>query len=239
MTCRARILAPLFAVAILLALASPGLAAKSKGGRDLLTLAPNFTSAGVRSIALLPVCTFDGNVRAENMTASYTGQHLKDTGYRWTSATTSRDLLRATLGDSTLAAVRAGILKVGRVDSLVAPLLCQKLRTDAVLSVRIDQWEQSQVNWGQSGKPTTSVRLAAALIDSTGALLWSISGSETGEGPFHDPTLNPPEVVSHPTMAGEPVTGEYGPPHFEEVLNKLLVRWAPQFPKLVAAEPAK
>jgi len=135
--------------------------------------------------------------------------------------------------------VCAGILKTGRVDSLAAPLLCRTLRANAVLGVRVDQWEQAQVNWGQSGKPGTTVRVVAALIDSSGALLWSISGSETGEGPFHDPMTNPPEVMNHPTMAGLPVTGENGPPRFEDVLSKLLARWVPQFPKPAAAEAVK
>jgi hypothetical protein len=236
MTCRARILAPLFIAAALLALAAPGLAApKSKGGRDLVTLSPDFAAAGVHRIALLPVCTFGRDVRAQVMVAAYWGQNFKDIGYRWISPTTCRELVP----DSTLNVACAGMLKTGRVDSLLAPLLCRDLRTNAVLAARIDQWEQNQLNWDQPGKPSTTVRLAAALVDSSGALLWSISGGETLEGPYHDPALNPPEIVNHPTMATTPMTGENGPPRFEDVLSKLLARWAPQFPKPAAAEAAK
>jgi hypothetical protein len=227
------------AALVLVVLALPAAAAKGKGrSGDLITTAPNLASARVRSIAFLPVATFDRNIRAENMVASYWGQNFKDTGYRWISAATTRDMIRSLLGDSVLTAVREGILKNGRADSLHAPLLCAKLRTDAVLCVRVDQWEQVQVLWNQSGKPMTSMRLKAALVDSAGSLLWSASGGETGEGPFHDPSTNPVSVSSS-GLENLPVTGQGGPPPYEEVLNKLLLRWAPQFPKLGASEPAK
>ena len=72
-------------------------------------------------------------------------------------------------------AVRGEILKNVRVDSLTAPRLCAKLRTDAVLTLRVDLWEQLPVLWNQSGRPMTTVQLKAALVDSTGALLWSAS----------------------------------------------------------------
>jgi hypothetical protein len=45
--------------------------------------------------------------------------------------------------------------------------------------------------------------------------------------------------VSSSGLDNLPVTGQGGPPPYEEVLNKLLLRWASQFPRLVASEPAK
>jgi hypothetical protein len=239
MSRRTRFIPSALAALVLVVLALPAAAAKSKGrSGDLITTAPNITSARLRSIALLPVATFDKNFRAENMVASYVGQNFKDTGHRWISAATTRDMIRSLLGDSVLTAVREGVLKSGRTDSLHAPLLCAKLRADAVLCVRVDQWEQAQVLWNQSGKPMTSIRLKAALVDSTGSLLWSVSGGETGEGPLHDPSTNPLSVSSS-GLDNLPVTGQGGPPPYEEVLNKLLLRWASQFPRLVASEPAK
>jgi hypothetical protein len=108
-----------------------------------------------------------------------------------------------------------------------------------VLSVRVDQWEQRAILWNQSGRSMTSVRLKAALVDSTGALLWSASGAEDAEGPYHDPSTNP-MGVSGTSLESQPVTGEGGPPAFELVLNPILVRWAPQFPAPpAAAAPAK
>ncbi len=136
--------------------------------------------------------------------------------------------------------MREQILENVRVDSLHAPLLCARLRTSAALCVRVDQWEQQPILWNQSGRPTTTVRLKAALVDSSGALLWSASGSETSEGPYHDPNTNPINVRSSSSLDNTPVTGLGGPPAYDQVLNQLLLRWAPQFPRPAGAgEPAK
>jgi hypothetical protein len=85
----------------------------------------------------------------------------------------------------------------------------------------------------------TAVQLKAALVDSSGTLLWSASGSETGEGPYHDPSTNPVGMSSS-SLENTPITGQGGPPAFADVLNPLLRRWTPQFPQPAAAgEPAK
>jgi hypothetical protein len=128
------------------------------------------------------------------------------------------------------------VLARGQVDSLRAPLLCARLRTDAVLSVRIDLWEQQQILWNQSGRPNTTVRLRAALVDSTGALLWSAASSETGEGPYNDPATNPMGMKAT-SLEPTPITGQGGPPEFDVVLDRILVRWEPRFPR-PAAPPA-
>lgn len=232
--------AALIALAVLAPLASPAFAAKERGRKtDLIMTVPDFASYGVKSIALLPIATFDRSLPAERMVADLWGQNFKDTGYRWVSATVTRDLLRSASGDSTVKVVTEQILKSVRVDSLRAPWLCAKLHTSAVLSVRVDQWEQQPILWNQSGRPTTSVQLKAALVDSSGALLWSASGTETSEGAYHDPTTNPIGVNSS-SLENTPVTGQGGPPAYDEVLNRLLLRWRPQFPlRAGAGEPAK
>lgn len=232
--------AALLALAILASLAPFAIAAKQKGSKkDLITTAPDFASFGVKSIAMLPVATFDRSLPAERMVADLWGQNFRGTGYRWISAGIVREMLLGSLGDSTVKVVREQMLKNVRVDSLQAPLLCAKLRASAVLCVRVDQWEQRPILWNQSGRPMTSVQLRAALVDSSGALLWSASGSETGEGAYHDPSTNP-VGVSSTGLENTPITGQGGPPAFDLVLNPLLVRWAPQFPQPAAAgEPAK
>ena len=232
--------AALLLLATLASLAPSALAAKKKGGRmDLVTTAPDFASFGVKSIALLPIATFDRSLPAERSVADLWGQNFKGTGYRWISAPTVREMLLSTLGDSTVKSVREQILQSVRVDSLRAPLLCAKLRTRAVLCLRVEQWEQQPILWNQSGRPTTTVQLKAALVDSSGTLLWSASGSETGEGPYHDPNTNP-IGVSSTSLESTPVTGQGGPPGYDEVLNRLLQRWLPQFPRPAGAgEPAK
>ena len=231
--------AALIALATLVALAPSAPAAKKGGKIDVISTVPDFASFGVKSVALLPIATFDRSLPAERTVAELWGQNFKAIGYRWISAGTSRDMLLGSVGDSTVKAVREQMLKNVRVDSLQAALLCAKLRTDAVLCVRVDQWEQLPVMWNQSGRAMTSVQLKAALVDSTGTLLWSAAGSQTGEGSYHDPSTAP-VGVSATSLESTPITGEGGPPAFELVLNPLLARWAPQFPRPAAAGgPAK
>jgi hypothetical protein len=227
--------AALLALAALVPLVLPALAAKEKGRKaELITTAPDFASYGVRSIALLPIATFDRNLSAQRLVSDLWGQNFKDTGYRWVSTTVSSDLLRSAFGDTALKSLTEQILKSVRVDSLRAPLLCARLHTSAVLSVRVEQWEQAPILWNQSGKPTTSVQLKAALVDSSGTLLWSATGSENAEGTYHDPTTNPIGVSSS-SLENTPITGQGGPPEYQEVLNKLLLRWLAQFPRPAAA----
>lgn len=223
----------LLALAVLVS--APALAAKGRKV-DLITTAPDFASYGVRSIAMLPVATFDGNVKAERLVTELWGTELRATGYRWVSALSAREMLRTALGDSMVRVVRDRTLKDVRVDSLLAPTLCARLRTDAVLAVRVDQWEQQELLWSQAGRPSTSIQLKAALVDSSGALLWSASGSETAEGPYHDPSTNPIGVSSS-GLDQQPIKGEGGPPGHEEVLHRLLQRWSPQFPRMAAPKP--
>ncbi len=236
---RTRLISSLLAVVALLAWTLPALGAKGRS-LDLVKLAPDYSAHGVRSIAMLPVVAFDASPSVQNMVASFWAQQFREAGYRWVSPAAVASVVHSTLGDSTLASVHDEILKDVRVDSLLAPRLCAKLNTNAVLSLRVDQWEQTQITWDQAGRPTTSIRLAAALVDSAGTQLLSISGSESGEGPYNDPATNPVGVKTHPSLVGQPITGEGGPPRFEDVLTKLLARWFTEFPKPpAAAEAAK
>ena len=201
---------------------------------DLIWVHPRFDSLGVRSVALLPAASFDKNRRNETFVESMFAKALQPTGYRWTTPETARDKIRGAGGDSAVAAVSNGILKTGRVDSLVAQRLCSTLRTGALISLRLDQFEQTQVEWNQSGKPTTTVRLRAALVDSTGRLLWSANGSETGEGQYHEADSGT-TGVSGSGLNTTPTTAQGGAPSFEDVTTRLLDRWMKRFPARQAA----
>ena len=157
------------------------------------------------------------------------------------SSLTSREILRASPGgDSLLKVVNTRVLADGRIDSLTAGVLCRLLRTSAVMSVRVDQWTQVSIEPGQSGKPWTTVQLHASLVDATGALLWSASGSETVEGLQYDPAQADAE---HSGTAGTRESGLHGstaagaPPPYSDVLDRLLSRWAKQFPARPAPAP--
>jgi len=209
---------------------------------DLIWVHPRFDSLGVQSVALLPAASFDKNHRNETFVEDMFAKALQPAGYRWTTPQTARAKIQSAGGDSAVMALSNVILKAGRVDSLSAQRVCSVLRTSALMSVRVDQFEQTQVEWNQSGKPTTSVRLRAALVDSTGRLLWSASGSETGEGQYHEADAGV-SGVSGSGLNTTPTTAQGGAPSFEDVTTRLLDRWMKRFPArqaaATAATPAK
>jgi hypothetical protein len=230
------------ACASLLALPLPpsGAAAEKKEKKlDLFWAHPEIASHPLRSVALLPAATFDNDLRSEKEIELAWGPVARGTGYRWFYSTMTKDLLRRAFGgDSVLSAVRKAVLKEGRVDSLSARALCQALHVSAVLAIRADQWEQTQMEWNQTGKPWTTVQLKAALVDSSGRLLWTASGSETGEGPMHQADSGTLGVKSS-GLNLQSVTGQGGAPSFQEVLAPLFTRWIASFPaKPAPAAPA-
>jgi hypothetical protein len=231
------------AIAIALAaigFAAPGLldAAKKDKTGDRVWTHPEIASFGVERIAMLPVSTYDQNPSAEKTVEGAVAASLRDKGYRWLSVTTVRALLRTEggTGDSLLQLTQRSVLDHGRLDSLLAPAICGRLRCDAVLAVRVDQWEQNQLEWDQSGKPTTSLQLRAALVDTTGALLWSAAGSQTGEGPYREASSGTIGMTGG-ALDRKPITGQGGAPSFPEVLEPMLARWAPQFPAHATVAP--
>jgi hypothetical protein len=215
-------------------LAAAGLAADKKGKKlDLIWTHPDFTGASIQRIAMLPACSYTHDIKAEKLAEDAWGQSFRGAGYRWISSVTTRDLLRREPGgDSLLKVLNEGVLKSARVDSLSAPALCARLRVSALLSVRLDTWEQLEMEWNQAGKPSTTVQVKAALVDSTGRLLWSAAGSETGEGPYHEPSAN--VGVKPGGLGTQPLTAQSGAPSFAEVAGRLFARWATQFPSKTA-----
>jgi hypothetical protein len=219
-----------------LALAVPALADRGARKTDLFWRSPGLDSLDVRSIALLPVATYDGSAEARSLTEGAVGQAFHGSGHRWTSTLITRDQLRRAGGDSVLKALNEQLLKHGRLDSLGAPAYSQWTRTRALLTVRVDRFERLQLEFNQDGTPTTTVRLTAALVDSTGRLLWTASGSETAEGPRQDASTNPIGVKAS-GLNNQPMTNQGGAPSYQETLHKLLARWADEFPRRASAAP--
>jgi hypothetical protein len=155
---------------------------------------------------------------------------LRSSGYRWLGATTSKVLIQPSgASDSLTRAIRESIVRRGRVDSLMARGICRRLRVGALMSLHVDRWEQVEVEFNQSGKPSTTIAFQAALVDSAGRLLWSASGSELAEGPYHDASANVLGVKSS-GLGQQPITGQGGPPSFLEVATSLATRLAKALP---------
>lgn len=225
-------------LALGLSVALTDAADKPRKGRrvDTFWVSPALPSTPIQSIAMFPPVSYDHNLQVENLVAALLSQSLKDAGYRWVSSASVRTILQSTDSDSLVRALQMSVLKNGRLDSLAAFGLCAKLRTRAILTTRVERWEQQQIEWNQPGKPSTTVQLHTALVDSTGRLLWSASGSETGDGPYHDPNTNP-IAVTQGQLGTQPVTGQGGPPAYNDVATRLLARWAAQFPARAAKTP--
>ncbi len=212
-------------------------AADRKGAKpiDSFWASPALTSLPVSSIALLPVATFDGSFEARRNVEAAIAQALKGSGHRWVSPALTAVYLRAAGGDSALQALNAQLLRAPRLDSLQAPAMSRLAHARALLTVRVDQYEQNKLEFDQSGRPSTSIQLKAALVDSTGQLLWRASGGETMEGPFQDATANPISVTTS-GLSTQPVTSQGGPPDYREVLSKMLARWTDAFPHRSVAD---
>jgi hypothetical protein len=218
------------------AVAPAAIAGKGPSRADAVWQAPDFASFDLRSIAMLPAATFDNSIEARRYTENAIGQSLRGTGYRWVSTLVTHDQIVREGGDSLLKAFTQGVLKAGRLDSLDAPRFSRATRARALLTVRVDRFERMELPFDQSGKPTTTVQLTAALVDSTGRLLWTASGSETAEGPYQDAGASTLGVRAS-GLNNTPITNQGGAPTYAETLNRLLARWLPKFPARPAAAP--
>ena len=210
-------------------------AGEKKATGDRFWTAPDYGQFPVRSIALLPPATYDGSIENRHLVETAVGQALRGSGHRWVSPFLIRDYLMKNGGDSLAQAINEKLLKNPRVDSLDAPFLSRMLRTRALLTVRIDQMERRQLEAGQSGRPSTTVLLRAALVDSTGRLLWTASSTETLEGAQQDAEANVIGVKAS-SLNNEGIGNTTSAPVFQEVLSKLCARWKEPFPKFVSAD---
>jgi hypothetical protein len=205
-------------------------------GADVFTTRPDYATLAPASIALLPAVNFDLDPESERLAVVNWAQGFGRRDYRWLSATVSRTML---MSDSTGAAMlklaRASILKSGHVDSLQAPLLCARLRVEALMCVRVEQWEQHAIGQDESGKPWTRVQLRAEMVDSLGKVLWTASGGETTEGDYV--AEKPPSGSSETSPKAEFATGEGAPPPWSEPLTRIVTRWAAAFPKRPTPAP--
>lgn len=227
---------PLAVVVCVLSVAAISFSAdRSKGGGDRYWVASDIADYPIKSIAMLPPATYDGNVEARRLVENAVGQALKGSGHRWVSPFLVRDYLLKSGGDSLTKALNEKLLKNPRLDSLDAPFVSRTLRARAILTVRVDQMERRELEAGQSGRPATTIQLRAALVDSTGRLLWTAHSNETLEGAQQEAQSNVIGVKAsglNNVGIGNTTTA----PGYPEVLLKLCQRWTEPFPKRAAPD---
>ncbi|HXS83329.1 MAG TPA: hypothetical protein VN896_11505 [Methylomirabilota bacterium] len=222
---------------LLLALAALAASAAKKGAPsgDIAWAAPDIDRYAVSSVAMLPPATYDGSAEARKLVEQAVGQALKGSGHRWVSPFLVRDVIIKNGGDSLAKAINDKLLKDPRVDSLDAPLLSRMFRARALLTVRVDEWERRELEANQSGRPSTSIQLRAALVDSTGRLLWTLASNETVEGAQQDAGGNVIGVKS--SGLNTQAIGTVVPaPTYPEVLAKMALRWTEAFPRRAAPD---
>ena len=212
-------------------------AAPARSNRDRFWVAPDFDRDPIRSIALLPPATYDGNLEARKLVENAVGQALKGTGYRWVSSYLVHDYLFRSGGDSLAKAINDKLLKNPRLDSLDAPFVSRLLRVRAILTVRVDQMERRELEAGQSGRPSTTVQLRAALVDSTGRLLWTAYSNDTVEGTQQEAESNVIGVKAS-GLNNEGIGNTTTAPPYSEVLLKICQRWTEPFPRRAAPDTA-
>src|SRR5262249_21347543 len=176
-------------LALLVALGATSALAAPKHARevDQIWVRPDAASLHIASIAMLPAVSYDNVPDAERHAEAELMKAIRGAGYRWLTAPTAKDMLRRTGGDSLLKAIRSSVLQQGRPDSIAAAGLCAQLRVDALIGLRVERAEQVSIQSDQSGKPSTTVYVRAALVDAQGELVWSAAGGNTPEGPYLQP----------------------------------------------------
>ena len=215
----------------------PAIADKSGPNTDLIWTHSGYDSLAPKSIAFMPVVSYNSDLPTEHAAEDAAAAAFRGLAYRWVSPRNALALLGARPGaDSVWKAQRSALLKTGRADSLAAPILCSALRTRAILCFRVDELEKHDLQWDETGKPSTSVEVHAALVDSTGRVLWRASGSEISEGALQDASTNNLSGVNASGLTNQPVTGTGRAPEPSEVFGKLFRRWADRFPPPPAAK---
>jgi len=217
-----------FLLLALVALAAS--AARQTAPGDRSWIAPDIDRYPIASIAMLPPATYDGSADARKQVEQAVGQALKGSGHRWVSPFLVRDQLMKNGGDSLVKALNDKLLKDPRLDSLDAPRLSRMLRARALLTVRVDVMERRELEADQSGRPSTTIQLKAALVDSTGRLLWTLASNETMEGPLQEPGANVIGVKSS-GLTNTAVGSVVPAPTYQEVLTKMCLRWTEAFPR--------
>ncbi|HEY6194723.1 MAG TPA: hypothetical protein VI504_06730 [Candidatus Eisenbacteria bacterium] len=192
-------------------------------GHDRLVKGAGVDQARLRLVALLPVVSETDDRRAEKVVEDCLDRLYEGTGWPRVSTVESATRLApaATTPDSLLRKASKQVWRKGVLDSTTARLITRQLGTDAVLTVRINRWER----WPGSD-PTHArafVDLTAALADSSGSLLWKVSGREAVKTPRA--LLDKLDL----TPGAWGVRARYGrdfvPGDFVEAVSAVLARW--------------
>jgi len=236
-------LVPIFSLLPLL-LATPDATAKASRQRDTIWRHPALDSLAPQTIAILPAVVFAENAHAMRLVEQRWRQLYSETGHCWLSANASRVRMAAQSprGDSLYEVIARQVRSTGQVDSTMGRRLARLMGVESVLSLRIDRWEVAD-----GGR--AMIEVTAALVDSTGTLLWKISGAAGYGSPTYSgwmsadasdiidargtgPRFGPDRMdCSSRAIIDSRLLPQLAEENFEHALYKLLARWAVNVPK--------
>ena len=214
--------ATLAVVCILLAATCvPAMTAAARKEPDRVWVHPQFERFALPRIAVLPAVAVEGGLDicpfVEKRWTSVAG----GARMRWLPTVLTRSRLKAGGHDSLLTRLGRDVLRIGRVDSTMAPQIAGALGVRGLLSLRVDLWRRE--NSPVRGRTLAVVGLTAALVDSSGTLLWSAAGRE-----------------EHEVGSISQFTEEFGqaPADFDSALTGLVGRWGAILSAVPAPAPA-
>jgi hypothetical protein len=200
--------------------------------RDELYRSAKMESHHAMTVAVLPAVAVVDNPRAERLVEAQWSALYDRTSTRWMPADDVRACLSHGSGEpDTGGEWERQVWRDGELNSETAGRLARLLQVHAVLSIRIDRWEIADGGRAMVG-------MTAALVDSDGTKLWSISGCSgygrplssvernfaTGLIWVHNPDLEPPREDAR---------------KLKRALYMLLARWAWSLPEGPTLEPGK
>ena len=171
--------------------AMPSTTARPAVHIDSSWVAPGLRPDRLFKVAVLPVCRLAGEAEsAHQVVAAWLMQNPRVGVLRLDDAECVTRLGGSPRErDSALALVAREIAIAGRPGAETSRWLARRLGVVALVALRVDRWEA-----GSGVRDMAYVDLTAALVDSSGNLLWRIAGRARAENP-RLPTHLPPDPV--------------------------------------------
>ncbi len=154
---------------------------------------------------MLPAFARGGNATAEAFFEAQWDSVFRGSGHVWRSADeTFHSIVQGTATPESLGrALREQIRKTGHPNPAMARMLARLMQSDALLSLRLNRWDIVNAKPG-----VVTIEVLATLVDSTGTMLWQISGRQSDGVPE---SLGAEDVPAREGKPSEVLIRQYDP----------------------------